>query len=224
MWAFLDGFKDLIDLETLKIFDANELELLICGLQDISVSDWKAHTQYKGEYHPNHPVIVNYWKSHISGDSTAAATGLAGLGTFPNSTTAAALVDGIPVNCRLRAVRPAGSVKASSGCKTFVNLFIVSAPTDLSDICVKDAIHSDLAAFLQSTRGCDIVVLAGGMNAQVGRLDETEFSLGGRFGVTSRWSNNGGRSLQLCAEHKPFLVSTGFRHRARHCYVWRCLL
>ncbi|KAA3679272.1 E3 ubiquitin-protein ligase NEDD4-like, partial [Paragonimus westermani] len=63
MWAFLDGFKDLIDLETLKIFDANELELLICGLQDISVSDWKAHTQYKGEYHPNHPVIVNYWKA-----------------------------------------------------------------------------------------------------------------------------------------------------------------
>ncbi|KAF6768889.1 hypothetical protein AHF37_12404 [Paragonimus kellicotti] len=62
MWAFLDGFKDLIDLETLKIFDANELELLICGLQDISVSDWKAHTLYKGEYHPNHPVIVNYWK------------------------------------------------------------------------------------------------------------------------------------------------------------------
>ncbi|CAL8068189.1 unnamed protein product [Calicophoron daubneyi] len=63
MWAFLDGFKDLVDPETLKIFDANELELLICGLQDISVSDWKANTVYKGEYHPNHPVIVNYWKA-----------------------------------------------------------------------------------------------------------------------------------------------------------------
>ncbi|GAA57497.1 E3 ubiquitin-protein ligase NEDD4-like [Clonorchis sinensis] len=62
MWAFLDGFKDLVDLEALKIFDANELELLICGLQDISVSDWKANTLYKGEYHPNHPVIVNFWK------------------------------------------------------------------------------------------------------------------------------------------------------------------
>ncbi|VDP75347.1 unnamed protein product [Echinostoma caproni] len=63
MWAFLDGFKDLVDLEALKIFDANELELLICGLQDISVSDWKAHTLYKGEYHANHPVIVNFWKA-----------------------------------------------------------------------------------------------------------------------------------------------------------------
>ncbi|CAH8660505.1 unnamed protein product [Dicrocoelium dendriticum] len=63
MWAFLDGFKDVIDLETIKIFDANELELLICGLQGISVSDWKSHTLYKGEYHPNHPVIVNFWKA-----------------------------------------------------------------------------------------------------------------------------------------------------------------
>ncbi|TPP66271.1 Neural cell expressed developmentally down-regulated 4, partial [Fasciola gigantica] len=63
MWAFLEGFKDLVDLEALKIFDANELELLICGLQDISVSDWKAHTLYKGEYHANHPVIVNFWKA-----------------------------------------------------------------------------------------------------------------------------------------------------------------
>ncbi|KAA0193838.1 Neural cell expressed developmentally down-regulated 4 [Fasciolopsis buskii] len=63
MWAFLEGFKDLVDLEALKIFDANELELLICGLQDINVSDWKAHTLYKGEYHSNHPVIVNFWKA-----------------------------------------------------------------------------------------------------------------------------------------------------------------
>ncbi|KAK4467909.1 hypothetical protein MN116_008518, partial [Schistosoma mekongi] len=62
MCAFLEGFSDLIPLEALQIFDANELELLMCGLQDISVSDWKANTLYKGEYHANHPVIVNLWK------------------------------------------------------------------------------------------------------------------------------------------------------------------
>ncbi|RTG88263.1 E3 ubiquitin-protein ligase NEDD4-like, partial [Schistosoma bovis] len=56
------GFSDLIPLEALQIFDANELELLMCGLQDISVTDWKANTLYKGEYHANHPVIVNLWK------------------------------------------------------------------------------------------------------------------------------------------------------------------
>ncbi|KAA3675803.1 uncharacterized protein DEA37_0003388, partial [Paragonimus westermani] len=48
------------------------------------------------------------------------------------------------------------------------NLFVVSAyaPTDRSDIGVKDVFYSDLAALLRSTRGSDIVVLAGDMNAQ----------------------------------------------------------
>lgn len=34
----------------------------MCGLQDIDVNDWKQHTAYKGEYNPNHPVIVSFWK------------------------------------------------------------------------------------------------------------------------------------------------------------------
>ena len=34
----------------------------MCGLQDIDVNDWKAHSAYKGEYNPNHPVILNFWK------------------------------------------------------------------------------------------------------------------------------------------------------------------
>ncbi|KAL5105874.1 E3 ubiquitin-protein ligase NEDD4-like [Taenia crassiceps] len=63
MCAFLEGFNDIIPLETLQLFDANELELLMCGLQDINVHDWKANTLYKGEYHANHPVIINFWKT-----------------------------------------------------------------------------------------------------------------------------------------------------------------
>ena len=34
----------------------------MCGLQDVDVNDWKANTAYKGEYNPNHPVILNFWK------------------------------------------------------------------------------------------------------------------------------------------------------------------
>ena len=34
----------------------------MCGLQDIDVNDWKQHTAYKGEYNPNHPVIISFWK------------------------------------------------------------------------------------------------------------------------------------------------------------------
>jgi hypothetical protein len=40
-------------------------QLLMCGLQDIDVNDWKQHTAYKGEYNPNHPVVVNFWKASL---------------------------------------------------------------------------------------------------------------------------------------------------------------
>ncbi|KAA3675640.1 AH receptor-interacting protein [Paragonimus westermani] len=96
----------------------------------------------------------------------------------------------LTVDC---AVRLVGSAKACSRRKTFRNLFIVSAsaPPDCSDAGVKDAFYSDLAALLRSTRGSDIVVLAGDMNAQVGRLGEAESRLGDRFRIASNHSDNG---------------------------------
>ncbi|CAH1797217.1 unnamed protein product [Owenia fusiformis] len=66
MQAFRDGINDLIPQNFLTIFDANELELLLCGLQDVDVNDWKHHTAYRGEYGPNHPVIINFWKAVYS--------------------------------------------------------------------------------------------------------------------------------------------------------------
>ncbi|KAK7496832.1 hypothetical protein BaRGS_00011812 [Batillaria attramentaria] len=66
MKAFMKGVNALIPQNLLQIFDENELELLMCGLQDIDVNDWKQHTAYKGEYNPNHPVIVNFWKAVYS--------------------------------------------------------------------------------------------------------------------------------------------------------------
>ena len=62
MRAFLDGFKDLIPLAMLKIFDENELELLMCGIGTIDVRDWKEHTNYKGDYNSNHVVIQWFWR------------------------------------------------------------------------------------------------------------------------------------------------------------------
>ena len=62
MRAFLDGFKDLIPLSMLKIFDENELELLMCGIGTIDVRDWKEHTNYKGDYNSNHVVIQWFWR------------------------------------------------------------------------------------------------------------------------------------------------------------------
>ncbi|XP_029300020.1 E3 ubiquitin-protein ligase NEDD4-like isoform X4 [Cottoperca gobio] len=62
MNAFLEGFTELIIIDLIKIFDENELELLMCGLGDVDVNDWRQHTVYKNGYCPNHPVIQWFWK------------------------------------------------------------------------------------------------------------------------------------------------------------------
>lgn len=63
MKAFLEGFNELIPTNLLKIFDENELELLMCGLGDVDVNDWRNNTAYKGDYSANHIVIQWFWKA-----------------------------------------------------------------------------------------------------------------------------------------------------------------
>ncbi|XP_060780185.1 E3 ubiquitin-protein ligase NEDD4 isoform X2 [Neoarius graeffei] len=62
MAAFKEGFFELIPQDPIKIFDENELELLMCGLGDVDVNDWRENTKYKNSYGPNHPVIQWFWK------------------------------------------------------------------------------------------------------------------------------------------------------------------
>ncbi|XP_035783528.1 E3 ubiquitin-protein ligase Nedd-4-like isoform X2 [Anopheles albimanus] len=66
MQAFLDGFGSLVPLNLLKIFDENELELLMCGIQSIDVKDWKRNTLYKGDYYPNHVIVQWFWRAVLS--------------------------------------------------------------------------------------------------------------------------------------------------------------
>ncbi|KAM3959450.1 LOW QUALITY PROTEIN: E3 ubiquitin-protein ligase Nedd4 [Aphomia sociella] len=66
MSAFLEGFGALVPLNLLKIFDENELELLLCGIQHIDVRDWRANTLYKGDYHANHIVVQWFWRVVLS--------------------------------------------------------------------------------------------------------------------------------------------------------------
>jgi len=66
MDQFLAGFNELVPLNLIKIFDEGELELLMCGIGCIDVKDWKTHTVYKGDYHPNHIVIQWYWRVVLS--------------------------------------------------------------------------------------------------------------------------------------------------------------
>uniref|UniRef100_A0A182ITS4 HECT-type E3 ubiquitin transferase n=1 Tax=Anopheles atroparvus TaxID=41427 RepID=A0A182ITS4_ANOAO len=66
MQAFLEGVGSLVPLHLLKIFDENELELLMCGIQSIDVNDWKKNTMYKGDYYANHAVVQWFWRAVLS--------------------------------------------------------------------------------------------------------------------------------------------------------------
>lgn len=87
MSSFLEGFGSICPLALLKIFDENELELLMCGIQNIGkffrfrqnfsflfstlnentfptsdVKDWKKNTLYKGDYYANHLIVQWFWR------------------------------------------------------------------------------------------------------------------------------------------------------------------
>ncbi|XP_010607337.1 E3 ubiquitin-protein ligase NEDD4 isoform X1 [Fukomys damarensis] len=69
MAAFKEGFFELIPQDLIKIFDENELELLMCGLGDVDVNDWREHTKYKNGYSAGHQVIQWLWKAVLMMDS-----------------------------------------------------------------------------------------------------------------------------------------------------------
>ncbi|XP_041030971.1 E3 ubiquitin-protein ligase NEDD4a isoform X1 [Carcharodon carcharias] len=69
MNSFKEGFFELIPQDLIKIFDENELELLMCGLGDVDVNDWRENTKYKNGYNANHPVIQWFWKTVLLMDS-----------------------------------------------------------------------------------------------------------------------------------------------------------
>lgn len=62
---FLRGFNDIIPAELISIFNEQELELLISGLPDIDVDDWKANTEYHN-YTPSSPQIQWFWRLVLS--------------------------------------------------------------------------------------------------------------------------------------------------------------
>ena len=59
--AFLTGFSEVIPLDLMKIFDEQELELLISGQPDINVDDWQKNTKYQGYTVESAPVQW-FWK------------------------------------------------------------------------------------------------------------------------------------------------------------------
>lgn len=60
--AFLGGFWEVVPVELLQVFDWQQLELVMCGMPKIDVTDWTANTVYNGEFHAGHKVIKMFWQ------------------------------------------------------------------------------------------------------------------------------------------------------------------
>ncbi|KAH9590336.1 hypothetical protein MS3_00003064 [Schistosoma haematobium] len=157
----------------------------------------------------------------LSGDPVA-SSGLAGVGVALSARAKAALIDWIPINSRLCAVKLGSSIKVRRNRREKRRIFVISvyAPTDCSPDAIKDEFYHQLTVLLQKVRSTDIVVLAGDLNAQVGRLGTEESRLDGRWGLVGHRTDNGDRLLQLCADHNLFLASTNFRQSHRRCATW----
>uniref|UniRef100_A0A8C3HZQ4 E3 ubiquitin-protein ligase n=1 Tax=Chrysemys picta bellii TaxID=8478 RepID=A0A8C3HZQ4_CHRPI len=59
--AFFEGFNEILPQQYLQYFDAKELEVLLCGMQEIDLNDWQRHTIYR-HYTRTSKQIMWFWQ------------------------------------------------------------------------------------------------------------------------------------------------------------------
>jgi E3 ubiquitin-protein ligase NEDD4 len=62
------GFFDIIPEPALTVFDANELELILCGLPNIDMDDWRANTLYSGLFKGRGDEVVQWFWQVVTED------------------------------------------------------------------------------------------------------------------------------------------------------------
>ena len=100
--ALVAGYRSVMPVALGVPFDARELELVMCGLPDVDVDDWRCHTTYTGAFaarKESHPVVGWFWElvedlsparrarllqfatgsAHVPGQGFAALQGNAGI-------------------------------------------------------------------------------------------------------------------------------------------------
>ncbi|KRT78249.1 hypothetical protein AMK59_6682 [Oryctes borbonicus] len=61
--AFREGLNSVVPILWLKLFNHNELQVIICGdMEEINIEDMKSNTVYEGEFNGAHPTIILFWK------------------------------------------------------------------------------------------------------------------------------------------------------------------
>ncbi|XP_046703279.1 NEDD4-like E3 ubiquitin-protein ligase WWP1 isoform X3 [Silurus meridionalis] len=59
--AFLDGFNEVVPLQWLQYFDEKELEVMLCGMQEVDLQDWQRNTVFR-HYTRNSKQIMWFWQ------------------------------------------------------------------------------------------------------------------------------------------------------------------
>ncbi|KAE8576588.1 hypothetical protein XENTR_v10004253 [Xenopus tropicalis] len=59
--AFFEGFNEILPQQYLQYFDAKELEVLLCGMQEIDLNDWQRNTIYR-HYTRTSKQIIWFWQ------------------------------------------------------------------------------------------------------------------------------------------------------------------
>uniref|UniRef100_A0A4W4F096 E3 ubiquitin-protein ligase n=1 Tax=Electrophorus electricus TaxID=8005 RepID=A0A4W4F096_ELEEL len=59
--AFFEGFNEVLPQQYLQYFDAKELEVMLCGMQEIDLADWQRNTIYR-HYTRSSKQIVWFWQ------------------------------------------------------------------------------------------------------------------------------------------------------------------
>uniref|UniRef100_A0A3B4ALW8 E3 ubiquitin-protein ligase n=1 Tax=Periophthalmus magnuspinnatus TaxID=409849 RepID=A0A3B4ALW8_9GOBI len=59
--SFFEGFNEVLPQQYLQYFDAKELEVMLCGMQEIDLGDWQRNTIYR-HYARSSKQIVWFWQ------------------------------------------------------------------------------------------------------------------------------------------------------------------
>lgn len=65
---FFDGFSSLIPFDYIKIFNTNELDMMISGVSIIDVEDMKKYTVYEYPFNSNSPSVILFFNSIVKWD------------------------------------------------------------------------------------------------------------------------------------------------------------
>ena len=60
--ALMSGFYEVVPQQLITVFDERELELLIGGIAEVDIQDWKKNTEYRN-YNATDQTIVWFWKA-----------------------------------------------------------------------------------------------------------------------------------------------------------------